>query len=106
MDVYTYFGELLDLVLNPQGEVHSGLQTHQPAAWRLSGKHPKQQEFQRQLRTLSALLENYLMRDLYHAKWKNFCSWCREHQLDPLHPFPQQVVDYLEQHYPDVHFSP
>ncbi len=36
------------------------------------------------------------MRDLYDAKWQNFCGWCAEYGLDPLHATPQQVVEYLE----------
>ncbi len=36
------------------------------------------------------------MRDLYDAKWWHFCGWCAEYGFDPLHPTPQQIVEYLE----------
>ena len=43
-------------------------------------------------------------RDLYDAKWRNFCGWCAEYGFDPLHPTPQQIVEYLE-HLSDVPLS-
>ncbi len=36
------------------------------------------------------------MRDLYDAKRQNLCGWCTEYGFDPLHPTPQQIVEYLE----------
>ncbi len=43
-------------------------------------------------------------RDLYDAKWRNFCGWCTEYGFDPLHPTLQQIVEYLE-HLSDVPLS-
>ncbi len=46
-------------------------------------------------RTICAV-KRQSVRDLYHAKWGSFSHRCRDHQVDPLHPSPHQVVDYLE----------
>ncbi len=43
-------------------------------------------------------------RDWYDSKWRNFCCWCTEESVDPLHPTPQQVLDYLE-HLADTMYS-
>ncbi len=48
------------LIRNPQGLPHPDLKTLRLAAWRLSEKLSKQQEFLRQLRTLSALVRDNL----------------------------------------------
>ncbi len=44
------------------------------------------------------------MRDKYGAKWRNFCGWCAEYGSDPLHPTPQQIIEYLK-HLSDVPLS-
>ena len=35
-------------------------------------------------------------KSLYHAKWKTFCGWCAERDINPAHVSVTQVVNYLQ----------
>ncbi len=92
------------LLRSPQGLPHPGLRTLRPAAWRLSGK-PLQAAGVSQAATQTICAgKRQSMRDLYDSKWRNFCRWCTEESVEPLHPTPQQVLDYLE-HLADIPLS-